>query len=155
MSFSFHYIIWLDMMILVLYFLFYNLKILLYLLYCDQYLVTSVMSDPLWPYGLEPTRLLCPQDSPGKNTGLGFHFLLQGSSQPRDRTHISCISCSGRWILDCWCHLRGTDYQVVWVQKDRQLVITDGGHIESWFDGQPDCHSEYQMVLSYECWFSL
>ena len=25
----------------------------------------------------EPTRLLCPCDSPGKNTGVGCHFLLQ------------------------------------------------------------------------------
>ena len=28
--------------------------------------------------GLEPTRLLCPWDSPAKNTGVGCHFLLQG-----------------------------------------------------------------------------
>ena len=27
---------------------------------------------------LQPTRLLCPRDSPGKNTGEGCHFLLQG-----------------------------------------------------------------------------
>ena len=25
-----------------------------------------------------PTRLLCPWDSPGRNTGVGCHFLLQG-----------------------------------------------------------------------------
>ena len=25
-----------------------------------------------------PARLLCPWDSPGKNTGVGCHFLLQG-----------------------------------------------------------------------------
>ena len=36
------------------------------------------MSDSLWPHGLYPTRLLCPQNSPGKNTGVGWHFLLQG-----------------------------------------------------------------------------
>ena len=29
--------------------------------------------------GLQPTRLLCPWDSPGKNTGVGCHFLLQGN----------------------------------------------------------------------------
>ena len=29
------------------------------------------------PHGLEPTRLLCPGNSPGKNTGVGYHFLLQ------------------------------------------------------------------------------
>jgi len=31
------------------------------------------------PWGpLQPTRLLCPWDSPGKNTAVGCHFLLQG-----------------------------------------------------------------------------
>ena len=29
----------------------------------------SVVSDTLQPHGLQPTRLLCPRDSPGKNTG--------------------------------------------------------------------------------------
>ena len=28
------------------------------------------------PYGLEPARLLCPWYSPGKNTGVGWHFFL-------------------------------------------------------------------------------
>ena len=30
----------------------------------------------LQPHGLEPARLLCPWDSPGKKTGVGCHFLL-------------------------------------------------------------------------------
>ena len=38
---------------------------------------TSVMSDSLWPHGSWPARLLWPWDSPGKNTGVGCHFLLQ------------------------------------------------------------------------------
>ena len=37
----------------------------------------SVVSDSVWPHGLEPTRLLCPWNSPGKNTGVGHHALLQ------------------------------------------------------------------------------
>ena len=36
------------------------------------------MSDCLKPYGLYPTRLPCPWDSPGKNTGVGCRALLQG-----------------------------------------------------------------------------
>ena len=32
----------------------------------------------LQPHGLQPTRLLCPWNSPGKNTGVGGHLLLQG-----------------------------------------------------------------------------
>ena len=41
-------------------------------------------------------RLLCPRDSPGKNTGVGCHSLLQGIFQSRDRTHVSC---SVRWFF--------------------------------------------------------
>ena len=38
----------------------------------------SVTSDSLWHHGLKPIRLLHPWDFPGKNTGVGCHFLLQG-----------------------------------------------------------------------------
>ena len=54
----------------------------------------------LWqPFGLQPTRLLCPWDLSGKNTGAGCHsllqrfFLTQGSN-----LHLLCLlHC--RWIL--------------------------------------------------------
>ena len=36
------------------------------------------MSNSLRPYGLSPARLLCPQDSPGKNTGVSCYSLCQG-----------------------------------------------------------------------------
>ena len=36
------------------------------------------MPNSLCPQGLKPTQLLCPWDFPGKNTGVGCHFLLQG-----------------------------------------------------------------------------
>ena len=35
------------------------------------------MSDFVRPHRWEPARLPCPWDSPGKNTGVGCHFLLQ------------------------------------------------------------------------------
>ena len=35
------------------------------------------MSNSVRPHRRQPTRLLCPWDSPGKNTGVGCHFLLQ------------------------------------------------------------------------------
>ena len=38
----------------------------------------SVVSDSLRPHGLQPASLLCPWNSPGKNTGVGCHSLLQG-----------------------------------------------------------------------------
>ena len=35
------------------------------------------MSDSVRPQRRQPTGLPCPWDSPGKNTGVGCHFLLQ------------------------------------------------------------------------------
>ena len=37
----------------------------------------SAVSDSLWAHWLRLTRFLCPWDSPGKNTGVGCHSLLQ------------------------------------------------------------------------------
>ena len=39
--------------------------------------VASVVSDSVWPHRRQPTRLPRPWHSPGKNTGVGCHFLLQ------------------------------------------------------------------------------
>ena len=36
----------------------------------------SVMSDSYWPHGLQPTRLPCPWNFPGKSTGVGCHYGL-------------------------------------------------------------------------------
>ena len=41
--------------------------------------VTSVVSGSLRLYRQQPTRLLCLWDSPGKETGVGCHFFLQGT----------------------------------------------------------------------------
>ena len=38
----------------------------------------SVVSNSLRPHGLYPARLLWSWNSPGKNTGVGIHSLLQG-----------------------------------------------------------------------------
>ena len=39
--------------------------------------VASVVSNSVQPHRRQPTRLPRPWDSPGKNTGVGCHFLLQ------------------------------------------------------------------------------
>ena len=44
-------------------------------------------------------RFLCPWGFPGKNTGVGCHFLFQGIFPTQGWTHISSI---GRWILYHW-----------------------------------------------------
>jgi len=49
-----------------------------YRMFILKWKVASVVSSSLQPYVLQPARLLCLWDSPGKNTGVGCHFLLQG-----------------------------------------------------------------------------
>ena len=66
---------------------------------CCCMLSCSIVSDSLRPHGLQPATLLCPWDFPGKNTGVGSHFLLQGVFRLRGHTRFSCISCIGRQIL--------------------------------------------------------
>ena len=46
------------------------------------------MSNSLWSYGLWPFRLFCPRNSPGKNTGVCCHVLLQGIL-PTQRLNLS------------------------------------------------------------------
>ena len=66
----------------------------------------SVVSDSLQPHGLKPTRLLRPWDFPGKNTGVGCHFLLQdifltqglNPGLPHCRQTLYCLSHQGSLI---------------------------------------------------------
>ena len=50
---------------------------LLYVVW-SEVLVSQSCPNSLTPHGLQPARLLCPWNSPGKNTEAGSHFLLQG-----------------------------------------------------------------------------
>ena len=53
--------------------------------------VTSVVSDSVQPHRRQPTRLPCPWDSPGKNIGVGCHFLLQ------------CVKVKSESEVAQWC----------------------------------------------------
>ena len=50
---------------------------MLLLLLLLQLLLLQFLSDSVWSHRRQPTRLSHPWDSPGKNTGVGYHFLLQ------------------------------------------------------------------------------
>ena len=49
------------------------------------------MSNSVRPHGRQPTRLPRPWDSPGKNTGVGCHFLLQ------------CLEVKSESEVTQWC----------------------------------------------------
>ena len=61
---------------------------------CCCCLVTKLCPNLLHIHGLQPTRLVCPTDFPGKNTGVGGHFLHQllFLNPGRDRTYVSCTA---------------------------------------------------------------
>ena len=76
--------------------------------------VCSLVSDSLWLHGLQSDRLLCPW-SLLQLTGSSVDGIFQtrilewvaisysrGSSWPRDRTHISRVSCISSWIPYHW-----------------------------------------------------
>ena len=54
--------------------------------------VASVMDESLQPCLPSPTKLFCPWNSPGKNTGMGFHALLQGIFLTQGSKHRSFSS---------------------------------------------------------------
>ena len=61
-----------------------------------------VMSDSFQPHG--PTRLLCPWGSPGKNTGVGCHFLFQGIflTQGLNPGFLHCRRMLYLWATGIW-----------------------------------------------------
>ena len=48
-----------------------------------------VVSNSLWPVDCSPPGSSCLWNFPGKNTGVGCHFLLQGIFPPRNQTPVS------------------------------------------------------------------
>ena len=60
--------------------------------------VASVVSDSVRPHRPQPTRLPRPWDSPGKNTGVGCHFLLQ-CMKVKNESEVaqSCLTLATPW----------------------------------------------------------
>ena len=62
--------------------------------------VASVVSDSVRPHRWQPTRLPRPWDSPGKNTGVGCHFILQCMKvKSESEVAQSCLTLSDP--MDC------------------------------------------------------
>ena len=81
-----------------LYHLWLSLRPCLFVCLCVRAHVCSVRSDCLWPLGLQPWRLLCPRESPGKNTVVGCHVLLQGTFSTQGLNPF--LSCLPHWQAD-------------------------------------------------------
>ena len=67
---------------------------------CCYSQVPSVMSASMRPHRRQPTRLPHPQDSPGKNTGVGCHFLLQ-SLKVKNESEVAQSHPTLSYPMDC------------------------------------------------------
>ena len=60
----------------------------------------SALSNSLWPPGLQPNRLFCPWDFPGKSTGVGCHRLLRTFSLNRTYSLVP-LTVHLYWLSNC------------------------------------------------------
>ena len=60
----------------------------------------QVVSDSVRPHRRQPTRLPPPWDSPGKNTGVGCHFLLQ-CMKVKSGSEVAQLCPTLRDPMDC------------------------------------------------------
>ena len=83
------------------------------------------MSDCLWSHELQPARLLCPWNSPGKNTGMSSHSLVQGIFLTQE-SNPGFLHC--RQIFYCLSH-QGSP-KLLWnrIQRSWILNIPDPQH---------------------------
>ena len=81
------------------------------------------MSNSVWPHRRQPTRLPRPWDSPGKNTGVGCHFLLQ-CIKVKSQSEIaqSCLTLSD--LMDC--SLLGPFVHIITVKTYLKCLIGEG-----------------------------
>ena len=107
----------------------------------------SVVSDSLQPRGLWPIRLLHPWDSPGKNTGVGCHFLL----------HVYLYKHTNNSVIYAWEHFykNCTDFD-----DQSDTVILDCSPVKKFREAtislpclkysQPDTVKNLIKCLSYQ-----
>ena len=77
---------------------------------CVCVCVCSVLSDSLLPHGLQSARFCCLWNFPGKNIGMGCHFLLQGIflAQGSNLHHLHLLHCQADSLPLCCLPGNGT-----------------------------------------------
>ena len=101
------------------------------------------MSNSVWPHRWQPTRLPRPWDSPGKNTGVGCHFLLQ-CMKVKSETEVA-LSCPTLGDpMDC--SLPGSSVHGIF-----QATVLEWGAIA--FSVSPPIHA-HKYLSTYLCLLS-
>ena len=67
-----------------------------------ELLILEEMDEAVRLRGLQPTKTLCPWDSPGKNTAVGCHFLFQGILLTQGlKLHLWCLLHYRQILFHC------------------------------------------------------
>ena len=93
-----------------------------------------------WNASMQSTRLLCPWDFPGKNTGVGVSFLPPGEL-PNPEIQLASPALAGRFVFYCWA---------IW-EAPKSGDSQERLHIKEWESlrvGSWDTH--FQQVLQNE-----
>ena len=87
---------------------------LMFLSFDITYAAKSLQSYPTLcdPVDCSPPDSSGHGDSPGKNTRVGCHALLQGIFPTQGLNSITYISCIGRWVPTTKCHLGSLCYNM-------------------------------------------
>ena len=107
-------------------------------------LVTQFVFDSLPPHGLWPTRLPCPWNSLGKNTGVVAISFSRESSWPRDWTQVSSVAgrCFIIWAKNEWCSklVSNVTQTLLFLKRGRiKWAQYRSWASQSWF-GKQRCH---------------
>ena len=105
----------------------------------------------MWPYGQQPTRLLCPKDFLGKNTGVGCHFLLHPIQRyPLIKNYCLSSFClsnlashpSSALLRQCkphaksWLIGKDSDAGRDWGQEEKGTTEDEMAGWHHWLDGR-------------------
>ena len=101
----------------------------------------------MWLRGLKPTRLLCPWDFPGKNPGVGCHFLFQGIFPTQGMSlHFLEVSCIAGGFFTIWVTKKPTHWLPFSSVQFHRSVVSDSLRPHESQHARPPCPSSTHGV---------
>ena len=116
----------------------------------------SVMSNFLLYFGLYPSRLLSPWDSPGKNIGLGCHALLPGIF-PNPGIEVASLVSPALWANSSPLGPHGKPICLMFYKIKYRLFYLIIKWIYTGFSGsasdkEPICHRKRPKRCRFDRW---
>ena len=109
------------------------------------------MYESLQPHGQWPARLLCPWDSPIKNTGVDFHALLQGIFQTQgSNPHLMFPALAGGFFTTRATWGAFPSHHFMAIEEDKVETVAAFLFLTSKVTVDDDCSHEMKRCLFLE-----